>query len=95
MVCSSATLVERTVRHLTIRNVPPKLADALDQEKRRRGTSLNRTVLDLLAQSLGQSPTGRRSNGLGKLAGTWSEEEFQQFEAAVAETERIDEELWR
>lgn len=83
------------MRHLTIRNVPPILAEALEEEKRRRGTSLNRTVLDLLAQSLGQAPMERRSNGLGRLAGTWSEEEFQQFQAAVADTERIDEELWR
>lgn len=83
------------MRHLTIRNVPPKLADALEQEKRRRGESLNRTVLDLLAQSLGQSATGRRSNGLAKLGGTWSEQQYEQFEAAVASTERIDEELWR
>lgn len=83
------------MRHLTIRNVPPKLADALEQEKRRRGESLNRTVLDLLAQALGQSPSGRRSNGLAKLGGTWSEQDYEQFEAAVAATERIDEELWR
>ena len=65
------------------------------QEKRRRGESLNRTVLDLLAQSLGQSATGRRSNGLAKLGGTWSEQQYEQFEAAVASTERIEEELWR
>jgi hypothetical protein len=83
------------MRHLTIRNVPPKLADALEQEKRRRGDSLNRTVLDLLAQGLGQGPTGRRSNGLAILGGTWSEEEYERFEAAMAATERIDEELWR
>lgn len=83
------------MRHLTIRNVPPKLADALEQEKRRRGESLNRTVLDLLAQGLGQSPSGRRSNGLAKLGGTWSEQDYEQFEAAVAATERVDEELWR
>ncbi len=83
------------MRHLTIRNVPPKLADALEQEKRRRGESLNRTVLDLLAQGLGQSLSRRRSNGLAKLGGTWSEQDYQQFEAAVAAAERIDEELWR
>ena len=35
---------------LTIRNLLPALADALDREKRRRGRSLNQTVIDLLGQ---------------------------------------------
>lgn len=83
------------MRHLTIRQVPPEISDALESEKRRRGTSLNRTVLDLLAQALGVGRPGRRTNGLGALAGTWTEEEFQAFEKAIEFTEQIDEELWR
>ena len=82
------------MKHLTIRQVPPELADALDEEKRRRGTSLNRTVLDLLTQALGVRAS-RRSNGLARLAGTWSEDDLRQFDDAVALTEQIDEELWR
>jgi len=39
--------------HLTVRNLPDELAAALEKEKRRRGTSLNQTVIDLLRQSLG------------------------------------------
>jgi hypothetical protein len=83
------------MRHLTIRQVPPDLAGALEAEKRRRGTSLNRTVLDLLSQALGVAEGRRRSNGLGRFAGTWTQEEFEEFEEAIADTERIDPELWR
>jgi plasmid stability protein len=83
------------MRHLTIRHVPPELARALENEKARRGTSLNRTVLDLLAQALGVGTTRRRTNGLGALAGTWTQEEFEEFEKAIEFTEQIDEELWR
>ncbi len=82
------------MRHLTIRHVPADLARALDEEKRRRGNSLNRTVLELLAQALGLS-TGRRTNGLRDLAGRWTNEELAEFEQAVALTEQIDEELWQ
>lgn len=78
---------------MTIRNVPPSLAEALEREKRRRGKSLNQTVIDLLAQGLGAE--GMRSNGLGRLAGGWSEEEFRDFERATAQFEAVDEELWR
>jgi hypothetical protein len=79
--------------HLTVRNLPEDLAAALDREKRRRGTSLNRTVIDLLGQSLGV--TGSRSNGVTRLAGTWTEAEHKEFLSAVAAFEEIDPELWR
>jgi len=83
------------MKHLTIRNVSPELAEALEREKLNRGTSLNRTVLDILERALGVSALRRRSNGLSDLAGTWSEEEFERFENAIAVTEQVDEELWR
>jgi hypothetical protein len=82
-------------RHLTIRQVPPDLARALEQEKRLRGTSMNRTVLDLLARALGLDPVESRRNGLADLAGTWSQAELEEFEQAVAPMEQVDEELWR
>jgi plasmid stability protein len=81
--------------YLTVRNIPDDLAKALRTEKRRRGRSLNQTVIDLLKQSLGlgwESPGG---NGLEKLAGTWSQEEFDRFERSTAVFEWIDEEQWQ
>lgn len=81
------------MKTLTIRNVPPEVAAALEREKRRRGESLNQTVLDLLSQGLGVGVA--RSNGLARLAGGWSEEEFEEFERAVAQFEEVDAELWR
>jgi plasmid stability protein len=78
---------------LTIRNLPAPVAEALEREKRRHGRSLNQTVIDLLGQSLGVQ--GSRSNGLGRLAGSWSEQEAREFEEAVAPFEQIDEELWK
>jgi len=69
------------------------VAAALEREKRRRGTSLNQTVIELLGQGLGVE--GARSNGLAALAGSWDEEQLRQFEEAVAPFEEIDPELWR
>lgn len=81
------------MKHLTIRNVTPELARALEREKKRRGSSLNQTILDLLSGSLGVGL--KRSNGLARLAGGWSEEEWREFEEATRDFERVDEELWR
>jgi hypothetical protein len=73
--------------------LPADLAEALEREKRRRGKSLNQTVIDLLGQGLGSQ--GVRSNGLGRLAGGWSEDELRGFEQATAQFETVDEEHWR
>jgi hypothetical protein len=82
------------MKALTIRNVPKRLADALNRERRKKDTSLNSTVLDLLSRGLGVSDSEFPSNGLAHLAGTWSQEELRQFEAAVAPFEAVDDDMW-
>lgn len=84
-----------SMKALTIRKVDPTLAKALERERKRRGTSLNQTVLDVLRRSLGVIPGETRSNGLRALAGSWSAKEHHDFEAATAIFEQIDPELWR
>lgn len=81
------------MKALTIRNVDPRLASALVRETKRRGTSVNQTVLDLLRQAVGLDEP-RRTNGLEKFAGTWTKEDFEDFAASTAMFERIDPELW-
>lgn len=85
----------RAPRHLTVRNVPEELGRALRKETRKRGTSLNQTVIDLLGHGLGISSSKRHSNGLRRLAGTWSEADHSQFVKALDITEKVDEEIWR
>ena len=82
------------MKTLTIRNVPRRLADALDRERRRHDASLNSTVLDLLSRSLGVAGDGPRRNGLAELAGTWSAKDQRQFDAAVAPFEVVDDDMW-
>jgi len=78
---------------LTIRSLPREVAKALEREKRRRGASLNQTVIDLLSQGLGVGAS--RSNGLARLAGTWTDEGYRRFSEAIAPLEQVDDELWR
>ncbi len=83
------------MKHLTIRQIPPDLGRALEREVRRRGQSLNQTVKELLERALGLAPDGRYDNGLGRLAGTWSDEDAAEFDKATEVFERIDEEDWK
>jgi plasmid stability protein len=86
---------ELSMGYLTVRNIPVDLAKALRSETRRRGKSLNQTVIDLLRQAIGLDWDTQGPNGLEKLAGTWSQEELEHFEQATAVFERIDEEQWQ
>jgi plasmid stability protein len=83
------------MRHLTIRELPEDLARALQKEKRRRGTSLNQTVKELLRQSLALETDRGYANGLGRLAGGWTRADLESFENATAVFERIDDDVWK
>lgn len=83
------------MKALTVRNVDARLASALAREAKRRGTSLNQTVLDALRRGLGIDTSAPRTNGLEKLAGTWTAEELAELDGNVALFEGIDPELWR
>jgi hypothetical protein len=80
------------MKTLTIHNIPSEVADALERESERSHVSLDQTVIELLRRALGVQ---KKRNGLAKLAGTWTAEEHARFEAAIAVTEQVDEELWR
>ena len=79
------------MNNIRLRNVPPDLAEALERERRCPGHSLNRTAIDLLKQSLGVGE--RRSNGLGRLAGEWSDQQAQEFECVLAPFGDVDPEI--
>ncbi len=83
------------MKTMTIRNVPDDVARALEEEKRKRGLSLNETVICLIRQSLGIAREGPRSNGLARFAGVWSAQELARFSQHVAPFEQVDEELWQ
>ncbi|MGE4066274.1 MAG: hypothetical protein AB7H88_05820 [Vicinamibacterales bacterium] len=82
------------MKTLTIRNVPRQLADALDRERSRSGESLNQTVLDLLRRALGLGADAPPGNGLAALGGTWSADDFRDFETAAGPFEAIDDDMW-
>jgi hypothetical protein len=84
----------KPAKYLTVRNLPPRVAEALEAEKRRRNLSLNQTVIELLRSSLGIDVSGSPVNGLRQLAGSWSEPEFADFERALGPTEQVDPDLW-
>ena len=77
----------------TIRAVPDEIDRALRQRARRESKSLNAVVIDALARGLALEAAPARHTDLDHLVGTWQED--PDFDRAVAEFERIDDESWR
>jgi len=78
--------------HITIRNVSPELARRLKARAKAAGTSVNATVLALLEHELG---VGERRKRLEERYGTWTEDDFREFDEALRAQRTVDDELWR
>ena len=81
---------------ITLRNIPREVRDAIERRAREEGLSFNRTVLRMLEESLGLRSERPRvpHQDLDHLAGTWSSEEADEFDAALSEQRRVDPGLW-
>lgn len=80
--------------------MPADLEKRIEALAREEGASLAQTVIRLLLRATGlRSPRGTKGSGerhheLDALAGTWSAEESEEFERALAEQRRIDPDVW-
>ena len=66
------------MKTITLRDIPPPLANKIEERSKRRGTSLNRTVIEMLEES---TPSSKPviHHDLDDLAGTWTKEEGDEF----------------
>lgn len=80
---------------ITLRKLPENVERQIRRIARETGTSINKTIIDLLKKSLGLRDTENKMRDLSDLAGAWSEEEVREFEENTQVFEHIDEEIWR
>ena len=77
----------------TIRRIPRAVDDAIRERARVTGKSLNEAAIDALAEGAGTKGIPRKRRDLGDIAGTWKPDKT--FDAALAEQDRIDNDLWK
>jgi plasmid stability protein len=77
----------------TLRNIPPSVDRALRERARREGRSLNELAVDLLRRALGLSEKRVRHRSVRDIRDTWREDPA--FDAAIADQDRVDAELWK
>lgn len=83
---------------LTIDNLDDATAEWLRREARRRGVGEQAVALYLIRQaitSMEEKTNLRTYHDLDALAGTWSQEEAEEFAEAIRDFSKVDESLWK
>lgn len=86
------------MRQLTIRGFDLELEQAIRNLARREGLSLNKAALRLLrkgAEVLEESEPAKIGSRLDRYAGIMDENEAAELLDSLAQTRRVDPELWR
>ncbi len=83
---------------LTIR-YEDDLAREIEELAQREGISRNQAVLRLLKKAVGVDRPAASQDVIGSsldwFVGSWTEEEAREFDEALADFERVDEDLWK
>lgn len=77
----------------TIRSVPSEVNEAVREYAARERCSLNQAVLEVLRKGSGKADEKVIHHDLDFMAGTWISDE--KCEKALAEFDRIDEDMWK
>ena len=85
------------MKSITIHDLGEELDRHIREKARQDQTSLNKTIKNLLAQSLGltKDETQMRRKEFLDLHGVWTESDQTEFEDAVSDFETIHEEDWK
>ncbi len=79
---------------ITLRQIPDMLDKQLRTLAGKKGISLNKTVLSLLMENLGLSANSDRKRDLTDLCGTWTSNQYEEFQRNTEQFNQIDPEIW-
>jgi hypothetical protein len=87
----------REIRAITLRGVPPDVAQVIRRKVDETGDSVNRVVIRLLeeAAGIGKKQKTVLHHDLDGLIGVWSREEARSFNRALEDQRKIDPDLWK
>lgn len=83
---------------ITIQDIDDAATKWIKEEAERRGISVETLVVELIHRGIiveRESSHHQIYHDLDSLAGTWSEEQANEFLKAIADFERVDEKLWQ
>ena len=86
------------MKTLTLRNLPPDVAKAVQRRAREKGTSVTKAVVSLLEEAAGIRGKKRGTvvyHDLDDLFGSMSAKDAVQLEQAIREQRMVDKGLWK
>jgi hypothetical protein len=79
------------MKSITMHNLDPDLAKAIEEMAAATGLSQNKTVKKLLRQALGMETRPEPKPDFSKFCGLWSDQETEEFNEAISDFDQIDE----
>lgn len=85
------------MKSLTIHGLDETVARMIENKARAEGQSLNKTIKNLLEESLGIRPAAgnRYAEDFAEFLGAWKKSDLKEFEEVTRDIRTIDEEDWR
>ena len=85
------------MKTITLRHIPPAVAQALKERSHKFHTSFTRAALALMEEALGLGFQKKkvRHEELARLAGTWTRKEADAFDQALSLQRKNDAEMWK
>ena len=80
---------------ITLRQIPDVLDKQLRSLAGKNKTSLNKVVLSLLLKNLGLSASSDKKRDLTDLCGTWTSNQYEEFQRNTEQFNQIDPEIWK
>ena len=86
-----------TMSTLTIHALNSAVERRIRSKASKEGKSLNQTIKELLAESVGCAKGSSRAaeSAFAEFTGLWSERDQQEFEASTADLRQIDAQDWK
>lgn len=85
------------MNQLTLRQIPGPVERKLRAEARKKGKSINKTAVEMLAKALGVGPREeqRKKRDIRPVFQKWSPKQQREFEKNTRAFEEIDPEMWQ
>ena len=83
---------------ITISNIDDTVIKRLQAEAKKHGSDFNTYIIQLLKNSIGlkdQKIKNKNQNTIEFLAGTWSNEDYENFISNTSDFGKIDDSLWQ
>ena len=83
------------MNQITLRDIPAEIEQYIRDNAKKKGQSINKTILEFLQKGLGLQGNGKKRRDLSSLAGTWDTSDLQEFNENTKMFEQIDDEMWK